>query len=348
VLQFLESDLQLPKDLKDEDIGDWNVNHSTSLQLYRIHFIPNALSALGTVLYAINTCFIWKYHAGQYAISCCKLRFGALRSSPVNFVLCNVDQPLHWFNPCITPVLYFHIPKWVAWAFINRMIWQESTWVQIFIRTLTRMVKMQVLLQRYHTVPKFEHIKRWTSNSPLQNQKRSRTRICSRPILYNTYPADFPESSAKRCMYADDVALTVSLPTFGEADLTISLLLTLTLPGGDSGFQLRKLCAPSSTWRTTHPRRATRGGKFPPEIFKTLHRNFDIYRNFRRIKMKFYILINFKKSYWNFSLSCSLIISLQDLSWDRLSDRKFRKLLVFNHKYAGSVNLGDCLDCSYF
>jgi len=99
-------------------------------------------------------------------------------------------------------------------------------------------------------------------------------------------------------------------------------------------------------------RRATGGGAFgafaPPEIFKTLHSNFDICRNFQRIKMKFYILIIFKKSYLNFSLFCSLIISLQDLSWDRLSDRKFRKWLVFNHKYAGSVNLGDSLNCSYF
>jgi len=50
-------------------------------------------------------------------------------------------------------------------------------------------------------------------------------------------------------------------------------------------------------------------------------RNFQ---NSARIKMKFYILITSKKSYWNFSLSCSLIISLQDLSGDRLSDRKFR------------------------
>jgi len=37
------------------------------------------------------------------------------------------------------------------------------------------------------------------------------------------------------------------------------------------------------------------------------HCNFDIYRNFQRIKMKFSILIIFKKSYLNFSLSCSLI-----------------------------------------
>ena len=85
-----------------------------------------------------------------------------------------------------------------------------------------------------------------------------------------------------------------------------------------------------------------------PEIFKTLHSNFDICRNILRIKMKFYILMIFKKSCWNFSLSCSLIIFLQDLSCDRLSDRKFRKWLVFNHKYAGRVNLGDGLNCSYF
>jgi len=64
---------------------------------------------------------------------------------------------------------------------------------------------------------------------------------------------------------------------------------------------------------------ATRGGAFkpfaPPEIFKTLRSNFDICRNFQRIKMKLYILIILKKYDWNFSLSCSLIIiSLQDLS----------------------------------
>jgi len=68
-------------------------------------------------------------------------------------------------------------------------------------------------------------------------------------------------------------------------------------------------------------RRTTRGGGgiwgicAPPEIFKTLHSNFDICKNFQKIKMKFDILIIFKKFYWNFSLSCSLIIiSLQDLS----------------------------------
>jgi len=57
-------------------------------------------------------------------------------------------------------------------------------------------------------------------------------------------------------------------------------------------------------------------GHLPPHRnFKTLHGKFDICRDFQRIKMKYYILINFKKSCWNFSLSCLLIIiSLQDLS----------------------------------
>jgi len=36
-------------------------------------------------------------------------------------------------------------------------------------------------------------------------------------------------------------------------------------------------------------RRATRGAFASPEIFKTLHSNFDICRIFQRIKMKFYI-----------------------------------------------------------
>jgi len=45
------------------------------------------------------------------------------------------------------------------------------------------------------------------------------------------------------------------------------------------------------------------------EIFKTLHSNFDICRNCHIIKLKFCILINFKKSYLNFSLSYWLIIS---------------------------------------
>jgi len=52
-------------------------------------------------------------------------------------------------------------------------------------------------------------------------------------------------------------------------------------------------------------RRATRGRGIwpPPEILKTLHSNFDICRNFQRIKMNFYIPIILKKSSWTFSLS---------------------------------------------
>jgi len=64
----------------------------------------------------------------------------------------------------------------------------------------------------------------------------------------------------------------------------------------------------------TQARNQGRGHLPPPEIFKTLHSNFDICRNFQRIKMKFYILIIFMKSYWSFSLACSLIISLPNLS----------------------------------
>ena len=45
------------------------------------------------------------------------------------------------------------------------------------------------------------------------------------------------------------------------------------------------------------PRGRAFGAFAIPEIFKTLHSNFDICRNFQRIKMKFYILIIFKKSY---------------------------------------------------
>ena len=46
-------------------------------------------------------------------------------------------------------------------------------------------------------------------------------------------------------------------------------------------------------------------GNCPPKTFKTLHSRFDICRNFQRINMKFYILINFKISCLNFSLACS-------------------------------------------
>ena len=51
------------------------------------------------------------------------------------------------------------------------------------------------------------------------------------PCLCNIYTADFPETLAKRYMYADDVGLTASARHLGKRNLfyhTISLLLTLT------------------------------------------------------------------------------------------------------------------------
>ena len=78
-------------------------------------------------------------------------------------------------------------------------------------------------------------------------------------------------------------------------------------------------------------------GLCPPENFKTLHCNFDTFRNLQRIMMKFCILIIFKKSLiWIFFV---LLVSnlVNKIYWDRPFDRKFRKWLVFNHKYAGIV-----------
>jgi len=96
-------------------------------------------------------------------------------------------------------------------------------------------------------------------------------------------------------------------------------------------FGLLRLRCLYYIWTTLLIRRVTREGIFclPPENFKILHCNLDICRNFQTIKTEFYILIIFKKSYWNFSLYYWLIISLQDLSRDKPSDRKFHKLLVF-------------------
>jgi len=53
--------------------------------------------------------------------------------------------------------------------------------------------------------------------------------------------------------------------------------------------------------------------------------------------MKFCILIIFKKSYLNFFVLW-VITSLQDLSWDRPSDWKFHKQLVF-HRYTGKCQI---------
>jgi len=58
-----------------------------------------------------------------------------------------------------------------------------------------------------------------------------------------------------------------------------------------------------SCWKGTNRRATEGGGAFaPPEIFKAFHSDFDICRNFQRIKMKIFFLIIFKKSYWNFSV----------------------------------------------
>jgi len=48
-------------------------------------------------------------------------------------------------------------------------------------------------------------------------------------------------------------------------------------------------------------------GISPQKIFKTLHCNFDICRNFHKIKMKFCILVLYKKPSLNFSLYYWLI-----------------------------------------
>jgi len=94
------------------------------------------------------------------------------------------------------------------------------------------------------------------------------------------------------------------------------------------------------------------GGAFghltPPKFSKHCIAIFSFVETFKEQRWKF-IFQSFLRNHWNFSLSCSLIIiSLEDISWHRLSDRKLRNWLVFNHKYAGSVNLGYSLNCSYF
>jgi len=67
----------------------------------------------------------------------------------------------------------------------------------------------------------------------------------------------------------------------------------------------------------TQARNQGRGiwGICPPEIFKTLHNNFDICKNFQIKSLNFAFLIIFlKKFYLKFSLSYWLIISLHDVS----------------------------------
>jgi len=53
------------------------------------------------------------------------------------------------------------------------------------------------------------------------------------------------------------------------------------------------ICVIKMSWQARNQGGGHLGHLPPPEIFKTLHSNFDICRNFERIKMKFYILIIF-------------------------------------------------------
>ena len=112
-------------------------------------------------------------------------------------------------------------------------------------------------------------------------------------------------------------------------------------------FAITKLALPSEDIKqvvaTYQPGGALAICPSPTENFKTLHSNFDICRNFQRIKMKLYILIFF----WIF-LSHWLIVSFKDLSWDRSSDRKLRKWLVFKKICSNCENVGNSLKCWYF
>jgi len=71
-----------------------------------------------------------------------------------------------------------------------------------------------------------------------------------------------------------------TVPGFGS-----QLLPPHTIPGKFHCF-----AQTVGPWQARNPRE---GGELfaLPENFKTLHSNFDICRNFQKIKMKFYILI---------------------------------------------------------
>jgi len=72
-------------------------------------------------------------------------------------------------------------------------------------------------------------------------------------------------------------------------------------------------------------RRATRGGHLPPHRkFQNIPQQFDICRIFQRIKMKFCIVIIFKKKVL-FEFFFVLLANYLRIRFIRPSDRKFRK-----------------------
>jgi len=123
VLRFLEPGLQLRKNLK---IGAWNLNHSTSVRLYRILFVRNALSALiisydEAQFYLVISCWSAWYFLLLTAFEHFEARRWISRSV-VSVNLCTDLLVLSMFSA-------FTFPEGVAWAFISKMIWQESTWI---------------------------------------------------------------------------------------------------------------------------------------------------------------------------------------------------------------------------
>ena len=77
---------------------------------------------------------------------------------------------------------------------------------------------MKLLYSRYFML--------YTSDGQASRPFRTKNRVIQEsvlaPCLYTIYTADIPEMLAKRYMYADDVALTISAPTFREAELALS------------------------------------------------------------------------------------------------------------------------------
>jgi len=74
-----------------------------------------------------------------------------------------------------------------------------------------------------------------------------------------------------------------------------------------------------------------------PQNFKTLHSNFDICRNFQRIKMKFLVFYSFRKGLFEFFFVRLVNYLLTRFILSQAIWSKFRKWLLFNQKYAGIV-----------